>query len=538
MKKYIILLSLFICFNKIVAQDCPQGYEERTVRCNGRFEKKCIPVNYSCNQCWAVSTISCPGVKLPGLAYYSSYEKAFAVAERDKNTALRTSNYKCIGNDPRKYTIYLDDSKSCNGGSSAVSNDLKNKILAFLKRYQAEIKNYKRYFSGQPYRPRAVTKEYQSVLKEAEENANSLSLKLNSITDENLSQFESDFENIKNDETRLIQADTDFKRNYNSQNNNIKTNSQTEIARNAQSNSSLEEILARNNRLYEEQRQTIKQQNLKSLELISNIYDIVQKSFADKYLKNIEQKKNENLNFLKSNTNDGKSYLLACHICSGTGNLPHKPCNGNGKNNCSSCNGTGLGFSGTMCGLCSGKGSVYCASGCSSTGIILCYYCSGTGLVRSQSEIDRTTIRKENDKGEFPERNSLASGNKVEDFSTTAIDGKSFSFSNYPGKSFLIVFWSTTNERSLREYKKHCLLLEKYRQNNIVLVGIAAETSRYQWISKVNENNLTGINLSTVSGVNSKLFKQFSVNSVPMVVELDETKTIKQHSESINIFNK
>ncbi len=218
MKKYTILLFLFICFDKIVAQDCPQGYEERTVKCNGRFEKKCIPANYSCNQCWAVSTVSCPGVKLPGLAHYSSYEKAFAVAEADKNTALSTTNYKCSGNDPRKYTIYLDDSKSCNDGSSAVSNDLKNKILAFLKRYQAEIKNYKRYFSGQPYKPGAVTKEYQSVLKKAEENANSLSLKLNSLTDENLSQFESEFENIKDDENRLMNADLAYKNsitNYN-----------------------------------------------------------------------------------------------------------------------------------------------------------------------------------------------------------------------------------------------------------------------------------------------------------------------------------
>lgn len=132
MKKYILVLAL-IPFGKIKGQNCPSGYETRNVKCGKEFVIKCIPIDYSCSQCWAVKTPPCPNFKSGGLAFYSSYEIAYQTAEKDKLDALYSSSYNCVGNDSRVYKIYLDDSKFC----SVAATDLLNKIKPFLKRYKA-----------------------------------------------------------------------------------------------------------------------------------------------------------------------------------------------------------------------------------------------------------------------------------------------------------------------------------------------------------------------------------------------------------------
>jgi len=218
MIKYPLLICLLLTV-KANGQDCPVGYEERTVKCNGQFVKKCVPLNYTCKQCWAVSHPPCAGFKTGGLSFYSSYEKAYEMANKDKNAALSMgSKYSCIGPDARTYTIYLDDSKYCNINSNEKStalNDLKNKITLFLKRYKAEISNYKRYFSGQPYKPGAIYNEYESLLKQAEKNADDLSFRINGLIDDNLSELESAFEDVKNDEKKLIQVDATYRTSLN-----------------------------------------------------------------------------------------------------------------------------------------------------------------------------------------------------------------------------------------------------------------------------------------------------------------------------------
>lgn len=209
------ILFMISMSGKSIAQasDCPTGYEERTVKCNGKFVTRCVPVNYSCKLCWAVLTPPCPGSNhTEGLGFYNSYERAFTIAEKDKNDALsKGGKYECILNDPRSYTIYLDDPKFCSTdpGSAAVTN-LKNKIIPFLKRYTAEIANYKSRISGQRQMPGAVTDEYLSTVRQGEQNAAALSQKVNSLTDANLAEVESELNNALANETQLKNADAHY----------------------------------------------------------------------------------------------------------------------------------------------------------------------------------------------------------------------------------------------------------------------------------------------------------------------------------------
>lgn len=215
MRKYIFLFLLLSVIKAEAQQNCPEGYEERTVKCNGQLIQKCVPITYSCKLCWVVDFPPCPGQKSGGVRFHNTYEGALAAAKKEAN-GNNWKNGVCTWYDNRSYTIYLDESKYCNTSSddnlkSIAINDLKNKIGSFLKRYLDEIENYRRYLKGKPYKPGATVEEYERLLNQAEENAHSLSLKMNSIKDENFNQISQEFEDIKKDQITLRQAESNFK---------------------------------------------------------------------------------------------------------------------------------------------------------------------------------------------------------------------------------------------------------------------------------------------------------------------------------------
>lgn len=213
MKKVIVthfLLSLFFVVN--AQENCPQGYEQREVKCSGKIVSKCVPVNYTCNKCWSIEWQKCDGNWGGGLMGHSTYEKCLEDAQK---TISGTLFHECpeIMN-KYKYRIYLDDSKFCSttpNSNAALIADLKNKIISFLQRYRAEISNFKRYYSGQSYKPGATFKEYESTIKQAEENANNLETVLNNINDNNLAQVEKTMSDMQIEETNFKQKEVSIK---------------------------------------------------------------------------------------------------------------------------------------------------------------------------------------------------------------------------------------------------------------------------------------------------------------------------------------
>jgi hypothetical protein len=277
MKKYISILSLFIYSNKSPAQDCPIGYEERNVKCDGKTVKKCVPVNLSCNKCWHVSYSDCQGNVETSIwgGSFDTYEECVKQAQDFQK------NHSFLGNCPQagsKYLISLLGSKAnlCTNSTNSIAiNDLKNKILPFLQRFQKLIANYRREINGVPYKPGAVFKEYKSLLDQAEANANKLSAKLNNLTNQVDTQIEQEFENLKNDEQRLIEANSNYKSSINSSTSTTPTTSTTATNTNQQKNIQLQNQLDAINQDYQTKLQN-NEQFFNTLQTgIQNIADIL-----------------------------------------------------------------------------------------------------------------------------------------------------------------------------------------------------------------------------------------------------------------------
>jgi hypothetical protein len=215
-----ILFIFFVLFfsNHTKAQsNCPEGYEQRNVKCNGSIVVKCVPKNYNCSRCWAIEWPPCPGGTYGGMDNAATYLSAFTYAQRVKNST-RHEDCNVYGWDNRSYTIYLDDSEYCTNRideKTAIKDDLLKKIQPFLQRYKDEIENYRRYYKQQPYKPGAVFREYATQLEQALENVRQLEVMLKNISDANLSELENAFDKLKAEETDLKIATSNFKNNLN-----------------------------------------------------------------------------------------------------------------------------------------------------------------------------------------------------------------------------------------------------------------------------------------------------------------------------------
>ncbi len=391
-----IILTLFL--TRAVAQiACPPGYMERNVKCNGKIGAKCVPENYTCNKCWILDFAPCPGRKLGGSWFYGSYEKALKAANKE------SSNWhdgKCTWYDNTNFTIYIDDEKYCSAapdGNVAVKNDLLSKIKPFLQRYKAEITNYQRYFNGQPYKPGAVTKEYQTQLKQAEDNVSRLEAMTNNLNDNNLAEIENMFNDMQREEQNLKQSDANFR-------NNTNASRQEEI-----NNQQAEQTKRQNEQRLENQRKTqekidaqmadISRKSKAQAEVASTIVDGLG-SMMNTYLVNQakrsiaedNRKRSQKFEELKRQVQSEEGELVDCSSCNGEGYDRCNTCSSNGKKtcgvcygkageNCAVCKGSGtyaVGSTTLSCTSCFGKGKISCTS-CGNTGESLCIICNGLG---------------------------------------------------------------------------------------------------------------------------------------------------------------
>lgn len=107
----VIIFTLFV-LNTNAQNNCPQGYEERDVRCSGKIVTKCIPINYNCKDCWDIEWQKCDGSWNGGLAWHSSYEKCLEDAESTKNGNLYHPCPEIMNK--YAYRIFCDDPEFCN----------------------------------------------------------------------------------------------------------------------------------------------------------------------------------------------------------------------------------------------------------------------------------------------------------------------------------------------------------------------------------------------------------------------------------------
>jgi hypothetical protein len=111
MKYYLLLFFIMLALISSAQNSCPQGYSEKSVKCNGTISIKCVPDNYTCDKCWSIEWQKCDGNWSGGLAWHSSYEKCLEDAEKTKNGTL----YQPCPEIMNKYVyrIYIDNSGFC-----------------------------------------------------------------------------------------------------------------------------------------------------------------------------------------------------------------------------------------------------------------------------------------------------------------------------------------------------------------------------------------------------------------------------------------
>lgn len=261
MTKFLLPLCLLLIL-RVAGQNCPAGYEERNVMCDGKIIKKCLPINQKNKDSWWIKWADCKGSLKAGSGYadfYDSYERCLQEAEKAKTQTW----FSCpkMQRDVNNYIIYLKNINACNSNIDSdveAIKDLKEAIKLYLSKYKLKLKNYRLFIEEEKYKPGSVIKEYESVLKRAEENANNLSLKLNTITDENISQFEKEFENMQKEEKQVIQADLNYKsriNNSNTSNNNTTSTSSNTATTNQQKNLQFQNQLNAINQEYQARHQ-------------------------------------------------------------------------------------------------------------------------------------------------------------------------------------------------------------------------------------------------------------------------------------------
>jgi len=396
MKKVIITFFIIFSFSRIIGQiDCPAGYVPRNVKCNGLISIKCIPANFSCKQCW---TIEWPnlvgeyigeerkntgkGLGTGGASFYSTYERCVEESERVK----RVSYYKDLM-DVNNYKIYVDGiiANFCNSSietNQTLKNDLLRKIKPFIIRFKDEIANYRRYLNGQQYKPGATFKEYETQIKQAEENISNLENMLNVNNDDNLKQIENAFNELQIESQNLKRAYINYKSQFDDKKQIELQNKSQEIID--------EQINVLNRKIQ-------LQSNIGKgiVDGLGSFFNMKRFNEARQEIIKDNSKRTKHFEELKKQIQTEEGDLIDCKSCFGQGYTNCGNCGSSGKNTCSvcsglpnercyKCGGSGKYQFGTLsllCTVCSGKGIKNCTY-CGNSGQIICSVCNGLGRVQ------------------------------------------------------------------------------------------------------------------------------------------------------------
>lgn len=110
-------------------------------------------------------------------------------------------------------------------------------------------------------------------------------------------------------------------------------------------------------------------------------------------------------------------------------------------------------------------------------------------------------------------------GRQAPDFAAADINGKRHRLSEYRGKYIYIDIWATWCAPCRAEIPYLKELEEKFRDNNIVFIGLSVDKDKSKWEEKVKSGELSGIQLYL--GQESSFQKKFKINGIPRFILLD-----------------
>ncbi|MCR8668942.1 TlpA family protein disulfide reductase [Aestuariibaculum sp. M13] len=122
----------------------------------------------------------------------------------------------------------------------------------------------------------------------------------------------------------------------------------------------------------------------------------------------------------------------------------------------------------------------------------------------------------------------FSNGDIAPNFTLTDIDGNKISLSDFRGKLVYIDLWATWCGPCLKEMPDLKKLKEKYKDSNIVFIGISLDDDIETWkkmLEKEGDNFLTGIQLAT-GQYETQLNKDYGVNGIPHFILIDRDGTL------------
>lgn len=121
----------------------------------------------------------------------------------------------------------------------------------------------------------------------------------------------------------------------------------------------------------------------------------------------------------------------------------------------------------------------------------------------------------------------LKQGDLFRDIIANDLEGKIVKLSDYKGKVILLDFWASwCIPCRYSFYKDIKPLLEKYKNEDFVVVSYSLDTDYDRWANASKEDNVTWVNISNLNATNSKAILDYSISEVPRYFIIDRKGNI------------
>ena len=105
-------------------------------------------------------------------------------------------------------------------------------------------------------------------------------------------------------------------------------------------------------------------------------------------------------------------------------------------------------------------------------------------------------------------------------------DGKKLKLSSINKKLILLDFWSSDCAPCRRNHPKMAALYEKFSSKGLEIISISLDTEKGDWLRAIAKDKLVWINVSDLNGWETKIAKDYFINSIPQSILLDKDRKI------------